>query len=283
MVQMKITAFQRQFPILSGHRNLAAALITALLLVFSQAPDGCAAPKVSENAVLDSADQAFRALRYEEADSLYNTIIQNKQESASLYWKLARLNISIAESIDPDESAKRIPWYGKAVDYARKSVELDGNNASAHTWLAAALALKADKIGSKEKVKRAEEIKKELDKALELNPHDDVAWSMLGSYNYQVSKIGWFSRLMGNTFIGGMPQGNRDEAEKDFKKAISLNPRVIRHYHELALLYLDEGRKQEALNILRIAVTKPVLMKSDMRRLHEIKRLIDKLSKEVEG
>jgi tetratricopeptide (TPR) repeat protein len=161
-------------------------------------------------------------------------------------------------------------------------VQLDSNNASAHTWLAAALALKADKIGAKEKLNRATEIKRELDRALELNPNDDVAWSMLGSYNFEASKIGWFSRFMGGTFVGQMPKGSREEAEKNFKKAISLNPRVIRHYHELALLYLEENRKQEALNALSMAATKPVLMKSDTRRLKEIRRLIARLSKELE-
>jgi len=262
-------------------RNVVAAILTCLLLIPTLPANGNAATKVYESAALDAADQAFRSLRYEEADSLYTTMLQTGQESSDLYWKLARLNISIAESIDPGESTKKMPFYSKAVDYARKSVQLDGNNASAHTWLAASLALKADKIGAKEKVNRAAEIKKELEKALELNPNDDVAWSMLGSYNYQISKIGWFSRFMGNTFVGGMPKGSREEAEKNFKKAISLNPRVIRHYHELALLYLDENRKKDALNILRIAETRPVLIKSDTRRLKEIRKLNAKLSEEV--
>ncbi|NTW53366.1 MAG: hypothetical protein HGB15_01085 [Chlorobaculum sp.] len=265
----------------SGSRKTLTTLLTALLLLSQPAMGANTATKPNENAALDTADQAFKSLHYEEADSLYNTMLQCGKETADLYWKLARLNIGIAESFEPNETAKRMPYYAKAVEYAQKSVQLDGNSASAHTWLAAALALKADKIGSKEKVRRAAEIKKELDRALELNPHDDVAWSMLGSYNYQVSKIGWFSRMVGNTFIGGMPEGNRLEAEKDFKKAISLNPRVIRHYHELGLIYLEESRKQEALNILRIAETKPVLMKSDVRRLKEIRQLIAKLTKEL--
>lgn len=280
---MKKSPIQLLLPTLSDHRKPLTTLFAGLLLMLSQPALGAnTATKPNENAVLDAADQAFRSLHYEEADSLYSAMLQSGKETADLYWKLARLNISIAESYEPSDTARRMPYYAKAVEYAQKSVQLDGNNASAHTWLAAALALKADKIGSKEKVRRAAEIKKELDKALELNPHDDVAWSMLGSYNYQVSKIGWFSRMVGNTFIGGMPEGNRLEAEKDFKKAITLNPRVIRHYHELALIYIDEDKKQEALNILRVAVTKPVLMKSDLRRLNEIRRLITRLSRELE-
>lgn len=225
-----------------------------------------------------AADRAFMALQYEKADSLYEAMRQTHPESADLYWKLARLNISMAEAYGPKDSEHRIPLYSKAVDAARKAVAFDSTNAAAHTWLAASLAVKADKIGSKEKLARAREIKRELDRALALNPHDDVAWSILGSYYRQVSTIGWMSRFLGNTFVGKMPEGNPEAAEKAFKKAISLNPRAIRHYHELALLYIDQHRDEEALQALQAAVTKPVLMKSDTRRLEEIRELTRKLS-----
>ncbi|NTW51366.1 MAG: hypothetical protein HGB22_02065 [Chlorobiaceae bacterium] len=273
-------------------RHSKIVIIALALLPALPADDECAvrktkttgapvaAPAPAPATSLTAADNAFMSLNYSTADSLYKCMLETGPESADLFWKLARLNITIAESISPSESAKRIPYYNRAVDYARKSVALDSTNAGGHTWLAASLALKADKIGAKEKVRRAGEIKHELDKALALNPHDDVAWSILGSYHHQISNIGWFSRIVGSTFIGGMPEGNRKASEQAFKKAISINPRAIRHYHELALLYIDEGRKEEALQLLHAALTKPVLMKSDVRRLEDIRALIKKLNTE---
>lgn len=254
-----------------------------LMLVMLMTPRGIGyALTEEETAILDAADSAYLSLKYEKADSLYSSLLPIAPNSAALYWKLARLNISMAEAIDPDEKEERMLFYSKAVNYGRKAVQIDSTNASTHTWLAAALAVKSDKLGSKEKLARAAEIKRELDKALALNPNDDVAWSMLGSYNFQVSNIGWFSRFIGGTFVGKMPEGSREKAEQDFKKAISLNPRVIRHYHELAKLYLEEDRDRDALNILLAAENKPVLMKSDVRRLEEIKKLIRKLKKKFD-
>ncbi len=293
MVQMKASARFQLLKGLSGH--FAIMLLASLSCLALPEDGGCSAPNgkarqlkttakatpvttTNKTTELAAADNAFMSLQYSVADSLYKCMLETSPENADLYWKLARLNITVAESINPSESAKRIPYYTKAVDYARKSVALDSTNANGHTWLAASLALKADKIGAKEKVKRAGEIKRELDKALALNPHDDVAWSILGSYHHQISNIGWFSRIVGSTFIGGMPEGNRKAAEHAFKKAISINPRAIRHYHELALLYIDEGRNDEALQTLHVALTKPVLMKSDVRRLEDIRALIKKLS-----
>jgi tetratricopeptide (TPR) repeat protein len=276
MVQIKGQTIP--LPAKNRRRKTVTALLAAFFVMLSQPICG----ETVKNDKLDAADDAFSSMHYEKADSLYHTLVKAGDQSPALYWKLARLNISMAEAIPPGEREKRMPFYNDAVKFARKAVQIDSTNASAHTWLAAALAVKADKIGSKEKLNRAAEIKRELDKALELNPNDDIAWSLLGSYNFEASKIGWFSRFMGGTFVGKMPKGTREEAENDFKKAISLNPRVIRHYHELALLYIEDGRKQEALNTLRMAETRPVYMKSDMRRLKEIRHLIKKLSKELE-
>ncbi|NTU58233.1 MAG: hypothetical protein HGB00_04850 [Chlorobiaceae bacterium] len=277
MVQMKASPECR---LIKGLSRQFTLLLLASLSLLSLTEKGRSAVPSGKPTVLTTADNAFMALDYAAADSLYKFTLQTTPESADVYWKLARLNISIAESIPPSETAKRMPFYTKAVEYAQKSVSIDSTNASGHTWLAAAMAVKSDKIGAKEKVRRAAEIKRELDKALALNPNDDVAWSILGSYHHQISNIGWFSRLVGTAFIGGMPEGNRKAAEHAFRKAISLNPRAIRHYHELAMLYLDEGRKEEALQILHTAAKKPVLMKSDIRRLEEIRALIRKLSAE---
>ncbi len=261
---------------------LTAALISTNLLLFPERQTHAAEPAKESGAGFAAADHAFMSLHYERADSLYNAIRQSHPADADVYWKLARLNVTMAEAISPKEAAQRMPFYNKAVEYARKAVALDNANGAAHTWLAASLAVKADRLGNKEKLARANEIKQELDRALALNPHDDVAWSILGSYYRQTANIGWMTRLLGNTFVGKMPQGSAQASEHAFKKAISLNPRAIRHYHELALLYIDEHRKKEALQLLQVALKKPVLMKSDVRRLEDIRVLVRKLSKEVD-
>lgn len=267
-------------PSRSKQRLRTFALLATALLISPDLPAAGVSPATGPVASgLTEADRAFRALDYELADSLYTALRQAEPDNADLWWKLARLNITIAESFSPKETARRMPYYTKAVDYARKAVTLETSNASAHTWLAAALAVKSDKLGNKEKLARAAEIKSELDRALALNPNDDVAWSILGSWYHQVSNIGWMNRFLGNTFVGTMPKGKPEDAERAFRKAISLNPRAVRHYHELALLLIDLQREGEALQILQAAMNKPVLMKSDLRRKEEMRKLIRKLEK----
>ena len=225
----------------------------------------------------DIGEMAFREMDYRKADSIYSAELLKNPSSAELYWKKARIQVSLAEGLDYGNHEERLREFRKAEEFARKSVSLDSTSSKGHAWLAASLGMMADNIGAKEKLKKANEIKSELDKSLRLNPNDETALSILGSYYREASGIGWFKRLMGNTFVGKMPQGNNELAEKAFRKAISIDPRIIRNFHELALLCLDTGRKQEAVSLLMSGLEKPVLFPSDRRRIVEMRTLLKKL------
>jgi tetratricopeptide (TPR) repeat protein len=161
--------------------------------------------------------------------------------------------------------------------HARRSIAIDSTSADGHAWLAAALGLAVEKSGTKEKLRSAGEIKQELDTALRLNPNDQTALSMLGSYYREAAGIGWFKRMMGGTFVGKMPEGDYEDAKEALQKAITLDPRVIRNYHELALVELELGHKKEAVVLMEAAMDQPILFYSDRRRLRQMRRLLEKL------
>ncbi|UZJ38793.1 tetratricopeptide repeat protein [Prosthecochloris sp. SCSIO W1103] len=232
---------------------------------------------------IGKADKAFYAMNYEAADSLYSSVLETDPGNPDANWKLARLYVSMGESLPPEKPEERQPYYEKAVLHAEVSIKNNENIADGHTWLAASLGVLADNIGPREKIKRANIIKSELDRALELNPHDDVALSILGSFNREIADMGWFEKVFAKTFLGSLPKGSQEEAEKMLKKAIAINPRIIRHYHELGKLYKDMKRYEEAVEVLNEALNKPVLMKSDERRLQNIRKMIKKLSKKIDG
>lgn len=231
---------------------------------------------------LQKGDSAFYAMNYEEADSLYTSILGEYPGNADANWRLARLYVSMGEALPPENTEERQPYYEKAVQHAEACIMNNDVIAEGHTWFAASLGVLADNVGPREKIKRANIIKSELDRALELNPEDDVALSILGSFNREIADMGWLEKVFAKTFLGSLPEGSQEEAEKMLKKAIAVNPRVIRHYHELGKLYRDMKRYPEAVAVLQEALTKPVLMKSDERRLENIRVLLKKLSKKVD-
>ncbi|ABB23795.1 tetratricopeptide repeat protein [Pelodictyon luteolum] len=262
-------------PTLRLLRTLALGAIVTSLSAIGGTP--CAMGETQALHAINEGDRAFWKMQYESADSLYGIALKEDPASAETRWKMARLQVSLAESLRPDRRRERIVHYRKAVDYGRQSIALDSTSAPGHAWLAAALGLLSEKSGPKDKLHNAEEIKHELDTALRLNPNEQTALSMLGSYYRQAASISWFKRMMGGTFVGKMPKGSYLEARETFRKAITLDPRVIRNYHELALVELEMGNRKKAVQLMQAALDKPVLFYSDRRRLQKMRRLIEKL------
>ncbi|NMW18680.1 MAG: hypothetical protein HKK66_06620 [Chlorobiaceae bacterium] len=272
----------------SGHRCSSLYRWASIFLLFSLTANLPAvfAKKTKKAAIkptvppVEKADEAVWQMNYSKADSIYSSELRNNPSNVDLYWKMARLQVSLGESFPKGKSDARMLHYRKAAEYARNGIALDSTNAKSHTWLAASLGMMADKIGTKEKLRRAQEIKRELDTALRLNPNDETALSMLGSYYREAANIGWFRRMVGNAFIGEVPKGNYTLAEKAFRKAISIDPGIIRNYHELALICIDSGNKEEAVTLMKTALDKPILIESDKRRIEEMRALLKKLTKE---
>ena len=239
-----------------------------------------AAGKKQTRALIDLADKELWKMNYPKADSIYTLSLQKNPENVEVYWKLARLQVSLGESIPPEKNDIRLQHYRKAEEYARTTISIDSTNGKGHTWLAASLGMMADNVGTKEKLKRAREIKRELDTALRLNPNDETALSMLGSYYREAAGIGWFRRMVGNAFVGEVPQGDYELAEKAFRKAISIDPKIIRNYHELALICIRNDNRTEAISLMTTALNQPILIESDKRRIEEMHKLLIKYSKE---
>ncbi|MEI8032570.1 MAG: hypothetical protein WCH05_04410 [Chlorobiaceae bacterium] len=261
----------------TNQHRLTVSLLFPLITLFFTPPAATLAIERPGRGV-HMGDMAYWAMNYQKADSIYTIELQRTPANAEIYWKLARLQVSLGEAEEPSKGEERLKHYRKASEYARTCISLDSTLAKGHSWFAVSLGIMADKIGTKEKLARANEIKRELDTAIRLNPNDETALSMLGSYYREAAKIGWFRRMMGNAFIGEVPKGNYDLAEKAFRKAISIDSRIIRNYHELALIAIDRGNKEEALRLMKSALDKPVIMASDRKRIEEMESLIKKLS-----
>ncbi len=231
-------------------------------LIFANAPS------------LSAADEEFTAINYPAAEALYDSLLVQDPANPAVLWRLARVNISIAE-VSPREQKKEL--YRKAEGYSRRCILADSTVAEGHTWLAAALGNLAVFEGSREKVRLCGEIKRQLDIALALNPRDDIAWSILGSFYRALGNVSWFERQIASIFIGSLPPGGYPEAEEALRRAISLAPHILRHWHELGMLYVDWGRNDDAKGVLDTAATMPVVIASDRHRLQLVSKLRESL------
>jgi tetratricopeptide (TPR) repeat protein len=113
-----------------------------------------------------------------------------------------------------------------------------------------------------------------LDRALELEPGNDVALSIKGSFYRALGNVGWIQRRIGEILFGDIPDGGHAEAEEALTRAVALAPDVMRHRYELAVLYLDMGRDEEAKRELLAASTLPIRIASDRPRLLKIAEIL---------
>jgi tetratricopeptide (TPR) repeat protein len=223
---------------------------------------------------LAAGDTEYTMLRYAQAESLYVLALTVAPERPEILWRLARLCVSIAD-VSPDAERERL--YQKAEQYARACIEQNEQIAEGHTWLAAALGNIAMFEGGATKVKLARTIYREVQRAIELNPNDDIAYSILGSFYRALGGVSWIERQLANMFLGGLPDGGYREAVEALENAIALAPDVMRHRYELGMVYLDWGRKVEAKAEFLEALQLPVTLRSDTTRIAEMRDIISRL------
>ena len=217
---------------------------------------------ISSPSSLERGDQEFARVNYQLAEAIYDSVLATSTDSADVLWRLARVYVCIAD-VSPQEEA--LSLYRQAEVFASRCILADSMKSEGHTWRAAALGNIAMSEGGKTKVKLCHLIKEELDCSINLNPADDIAYSILGSFYMALGNVSWLERQLAAVFLGSLPEGGYEESETALKKAIALAPRVIRHHFELGKLYMEQDREQEALEEFQTVLLLPVQLGRDRR------------------
>lgn len=229
---------------------------------------------IVNNPAIKNGDDAFIKQQYDEAITMYESALPTSVNKAEIFWRLARCYVSIGDVTKREERER---YYRTAESYATRAVQEDSLNSDAHCWRAIAIGYVAMYEGVRAKVQRANEIKRELDIALQLNPKNDVAYSILGTFYRTLGNVGWIEKQLASLLLGGLPPGGFLEAEHALKKAIALAPTIIRHRFELGQLYLDMGKPEEAKKVFESAILLPQVLASDARRVERMKRKLAEL------
>jgi tetratricopeptide (TPR) repeat protein len=236
-------------------------LFTCVLLLLSSSS------LQNQNNAIAMGDKYFTLMRYRDAIAWYNL----DSSKAEAQWKIAKANICYG---DVAVSTEKEHYFRAAEKAAKRCISIDPLNSNGYTWRAAALGNIAMYEGSTARVKLCNSIKADVLKAIELNPKDDIAYSILGSLYREIGNISWLEKKLAMTFIGKIPEGGYVESEQSFNKAIAINTQLMRHWYELGLLYTYWGKKEKAVIAFRRAKTCPVLIASDKNKLVEIEKRI---------
>lgn len=151
----------------------------------------------------------------------------------------------------------------RALDYAKRAVKAGPDNAQAHLSLAIVYGKISFLRSARERMEYSRFIKDEAQKAIGLDPENDLAWHVLGRWNYEVANLSGPVKFFAQTLYGKMPDASTEKALECFQKAVALNPNRLANEAELGRTLALLGRKDEARAALEKALEMPSREKDD--------------------
>ena len=223
----------------------------ALLLVLAAWVPSAAAQTVGDHVAMGVAAIEARDLRTGLAHFEAALALDSTDYAAN--WRAAFALLDEGELIPEDRSsAERDTLFMRAEVLARRAVAADSLEPEGHFATAASVGRAALSMGKKERIRRARIVRAEALRTLALDPTHDGAYHVLGRWNAEIMRLSGLSRFFAKRFLGAgiFSQASWEEAIANLQKAVELDPQRIYHRLELARVYADRKRYQEALDQL---------------------------------
>ncbi len=225
-------------------------------------------------------DAAYAALDDARALEHYRAALALEPNNYDALYKASRAMVDLADVIpasDKDQKERQKAAYTEATALARKAVAANPNDTWGHFQLAAANGKRLLMLGKKEQIDASKQVRAEIDKALEFDPTNHLAYHALGRWHRRMAEIGGAKRFFGGIIYGSIPKGSFDESEKNLRKAIELHPEYINHYLELGLTLIELKRTAEAAECFQKAIDLPKTTSKDDVLKEQARAELDKL------
>ncbi len=227
------------------------ALLCALLFNISiRAEDFSFTNSLAQAALAETRGDISAALKiFAEAEARESGKVTNLCALSRRYCDLMYLTNSASAKKD---------LLRRALHCAQLAVSAGPENATAHASLAVCYAQSCAFADIKGELAYSRLFKLEAEKTIALDPGQDIAYYLLGRWNYGVANVGLLSRAFVKIVYGGLPRASNEEAIRNFQKAIELAPERIIHHAGLALVYAATSqREMEIAELEKCRALKP--------------------------
>lgn len=238
-------------------RFLSASWLSGALLAFtlhcSQAQD--AVELALKASVLDKKLAASEAL------DLYLQAEKLQPENVDVLVGIARqYRHLMADTSDKGEKQRLCEL---ALAYGEKAAAVGPNDSDAQLSVAITCGKMLKLKSAREQVGVSRRIKESVDKAIKLDPSNDLAWHILGRWHQGYADLSSVRRAMGEVLFGKLPESTNADAAKCFEKAMEVNPKRLMHSIELGITYAKLGREDEARRLIEKGLAMPNADKDD--------------------
>jgi tetratricopeptide (TPR) repeat protein len=247
-------------------------VLTALLAFFTGASKGAAQSVDDLVAKGDGFDQRLDAA---EALEYYLPAEKADPKNAKILARIARqYRHLLTDARSPEEKLR----LGRlAIDYANRAAAAAPDDSDAQLSVALSHGKVLPSLGVHEQVDASNRIKDSVDKALRLNPRNDLGWYVLGKWNRVLADVGATKRFLAPLFGGKLPRGTNQDAVKCLKMAIDLNPYRPMYHIELGRTYAQMGNASEARKCINTGLSMPNVDKEDPEAKVHGREALDKM------
>lgn len=221
------------------------------------------------------ADSLYENYQEKEALDIYRKLLEKQPKDFETLWRTSFLYSRVGNRLDSEDQQEE--YFNRAIELAERALEVDSAHTQSNLVMAVAMGRKALISGARSRVAASREVRKYAERALEHDPENEGAWHVLGRWHFKVSNLSWLERAAANTLFGGIPDASTEKAAEYIEKAISLNDRYLLYYYDLARIYDDLDREQEAIEACKTALEKPELTVDDDRIKEDCRELIEGL------
>jgi hypothetical protein len=220
----------------------------ALCLLFLAA--GAAGAEVYSFAdALTRAANAERHLDLQTAVNVYGIAESAESANSTNLCLLARRICDLACLANSLPAQKYL--VDRALACSLQAVKAASNNAAAHACVAVCYAKECAFASLRDELIDSRLFKLEAEKAIALDPKQDIAYYLVGRWNYGVANVGFLSRAYVKVIYGRLPAASNEDAIANFQKAIELAPGRLIYHAGLAAVYETTGQKQLELAELK--------------------------------
>ena len=189
-------------------------------------------------------------------------------------WRSAREAVSLGGLANSGDERKE--WFQAAEQYARQAVTANPEGVDGRLWLAVSVGRLALTEGPRGKVRLAIEIREHALATLQLDSLNSGAHHVLGEWHAEIRRLSGVTRWAARRFLGAdvFDEASWERAEHHLTQAVASDPNTATHQLDLARLYLDLDRRDEAEVHLRRVLELPATDPEDAMHKEQAQELL---------
>ncbi len=155
------------------------------------------------------------------------------------------------------------PLAQKSLEYAKRALSLEPDNADANLAMAVALCKMTPYLTVRQKVEICNEVKAYSERAIALNPTSDYAHHVLGRWHQEVSQVSGVEKALAKALFGGLPKADLKVSLAQLDEARKLRPDRLIHQVEYGRTLYMMGRREEGRREIEKGLAMPTTEKDD--------------------